>query len=498
MRLKIVCSLALTLVITHATFAAEASLVDAVKQKNATAVKALLLKRVDVNAPEGDGATALHWAVYRDDLEMVNLLIGAGAKVNVANDLEITPLALAAANGNEAIVERLLKAGAFPDAASEAGVTPLMQAARTGNPGAVRSLVEHEANVNAKENDRQQTPLMWAASQGHAAAVKILLDHGADVKAKTRVRNMTIVDSSAPRIKASKDGAKLTESGGSTALVFAALSGDPESARLLIAAGANPNEGEADGNSALVLAAFNGNGPVASILLDAGADPNAAGAGYTALHAAAMRGDLQTVKKLLAKGADPNALMTKGSPVRRFGSQWALVGPMIGATPLFVAASYLEVDIVRALAAAGANPTIALQNGVTPLLVAAGSPVERAARPSDLIRFNVPDEDSPAIPRREPDVLESLRILLDAGSDVNQVSSTGDTAMHSAASAGMLTVIQLLADRGAKLDVKNRQGQTPLALTAPRGGRGGQVPNPENAAKAKAAEDLLRKLGATP
>src|SRR5436853_2616584 len=223
MRSKIVSVVALIVLLASSVPAAENSLVDAVKQKNATAVKALLQKRVDVNAPEGDGATALHWAAYRDDLEMVNLLIGAGARVNVANDLKITPLALAAANGNGAIVERLLKAGAEPDAASEAGVTPLMQAARVGSAESVRALIDHEANVNVKENDRQQTPLMWAASQGHPGVVKILLDHGADVKARTRVRNLTIVDSSAPRIKASRDGAKQIDSGSSTALIFAAL-----------------------------------------------------------------------------------------------------------------------------------------------------------------------------------------------------------------------------------------------------------------------------------
>src|SRR5262249_19365654 len=237
---------------------ADASLIEAVKQRNVTAVKTLLQKRVDVNAAEGDGATALHWAVYRDDTQLVDLLIKAGAKVNAVNDLNITPLYLAGANGNGAIVERLLKAGANPEAASEAGVTPLMEAARSGSVAAVQSLISHEANVNAKENDRQQTALMWAVSQKHPDVVRLLLEHGADIHPKTRLRNVTVVTSSVPRIKASKDGAFPIEVGGSTALVFAALNGDVECAKLLLAAGANPNDTAADGNSALILATFNG------------------------------------------------------------------------------------------------------------------------------------------------------------------------------------------------------------------------------------------------
>ena len=482
----------MTLLLFFGGWIADVPLINAVKQKDATAVRALLQKRVDVNVAEGDGATALHWAVYRDDLPIVDLLIGAGAKVNAANDLKITPLYLASANGNAAIVERLLKAGADPDAASETGVTPLMEASRTGSADAVRALLMHEAKVNAKESDRQQTALMWAAAEKHPDVVKLLLEKGAEVQAKTLVRNATVVFSSAPRIKASKDGAVQIGAGGNTALLFAAQSGDVDSARLLLTAGAKANDATADGNSALVLAAFNGNGAVARLLLDAGADPNAAGAGYTALHAAALRGDLQTVKALLAKGANPNVRLIKGSPVRRFGSQWALPVTMTGATPLFVAAAYLEVDIVKALVDGGANVTFGLDTGTTPLLAAAGTSFEKLARPSDLVRFSVPDSDTPAVPRPEPAILEAIKILLNGGADVNGTNDAGDTAMHAAAGAGLTSIIQALADRGANVNVKNKQGQTPLSMTLPRGGRGGQIQG-----GSKPAEDLLRKLGAT-
>ncbi len=482
----------------RAAFSSDVPLVDAVKQKDKAAVRALLQKHADVNAPEGDGATALHWAVYRDDAELVDMLINAGAKVNTTNDLKITPLYLASVTGNATVVERLLKAGADPEAASEAGVTPLMEASRAGSLAAVKSLIAHEANVNAKETERQQTALMWAAAEKHPDVVKFLLEHGADVKAKSATHEITVMDSGNRRIKAAKDGAMLTERGGSTALVFAAQNGDPESAKLLLGAGASPNDASAEGHSALVIATFNGNGPVARVLLEGGADPNAAGGGFTALHAAALRGDLETTKALLAKGANPNLPLTKGSPVRRFGSQWALPGTLAGATPVFVAALYLEVPIIRELTAHGANVSLGLENGTTPLLVAAGITAEKLARPSDLARWNVVDNDTPVVPRDEGEVIESVRLLLNAGADANQVNASGDTAMHAAAGAYITPLIQLLADKGAKLDIKNKLGQTPLALTqGPRGQRGGAPPNPETQAKAKAAEELLRKLGAT-
>lgn len=470
-------------------------LVDAVKQHDHDAVRALLRQHVDVNAPEGDGATALHWAVYQDDRALVDLLIAAGAKVNVANDLQITPLYLASANGNPAIVTTLLEQGANANAVSESGVTPLMAAARSGNVAAVRALLNHGANLSAKESGRGQTALMWAVSRHHTDVVSMLLERHADVHARTRVRPLTVMLDQGPRrsVKTAMQDAKQIDAGGDTALLFAAQGGDAASAGLLLAAGANANDTAADGRSALVAAAFAGHPAVVRVLLDAGADPDAAGAGYSALHAAVLRGDMTAVKALLAKGANPNARITKGSPVRRFGSQWALPSTMSGATPLLVAATYLELDIMRALLAGGANAAIGLPNGTTPFLAAAGLPVETEVRPSDLARWNVTDNDTPQIPRAEADVLEAIRLLVDAGADVSQVGEAGDTALHAAAGAGMTSVIQWLADKGATLDVKNKDGQTPLALTAARERQPG---GPLAAARARAGE-LLRKLGAT-
>ena len=471
-------------------------LIDAVKQHDKAAVRALLQKRVDVNAPEGDGATALHWAVYLEDAELVEWLLAAGADVNVANDLAMTPLQLACMSGNAAIATMLLAIGASVDVASETGVTPLMEASRSGNAALVRALLGRGADVNAKERDRSQTALMWAVARRHPDVVKVLLEHKADVHARTTTRPLRVMLDQGPRrtVKTSVQDARQIDAGGSTALLFAAQVGDAGSAALLLAAGANPDDRAANGNSALVLSAFAGHGSVARLLIDVGADLDAAAAGYSALHAAVLRGDLETVKALLAKGANPNLQLTRGSPVRRFGSQWALPTPMTGATPLFVAAVYLEVDIMRTLLASGASHTIALPDGTSALLAAAGAPVEKEARPSDLERWNVVDNDTPQIPREETAVLEATRMLLDAGADVNQANSTGDTALHAAAAAGTTTVIQLLAERGAALDARNKAGQTPLGVVLSRGRPGSAA----NAPGLKNTEMLLRKLGATP
>jgi ankyrin repeat protein len=480
-----------------ALLVATSPLIEAVKQHDAAAVRELLLKRTDVNRPAGDGATALHWAVYADDLALVDLLIAAGANVDVANDLAITPLHLASAAGNAAIVTRLLDKGADPNAASETGVTPLMEAARSGSVHAVRALIARGAQVNARERDRDQTALMWAVARKHPAVVQVLLQHGADVHARTRVRPLTVMLDQGPRrtVKTSMQDARPIEAGGSTALVFAAEVGDAGSAQHLLAAGADVNDAAADGGSALVRAAFAGHPAVARVLIDAGADVNAAGAGYTALHAAALRGDLATVNALLVNGADPNARLTKGSPVRRFGSQWALPTPMTGATPLLVAATYLELDIIRALLQARTDHRLGLvHGGTTPLLAAAGIAVEKEARPADLARWHIVDSDTPSVPREESEVLAATTLLLDAGADVNQTNDSGETALHAAAAAGLTTVIQLLADRGASLDVRNKLGETPLALTLPRGRPDGRL---QPGSGHPAAEELLRKLGAS-
>ena len=475
----------------------ELRLVDAVKQKNSSAIDTLLGQGVDVNEPQGDGATALHWAAYWDELETVDRLLAAGADANVANDLRVTPLALAAANGNAVIVERLLQAGADPDAPGETGVTPLMEATRTGSLDAARVLLDFDANIDARTDDRQQTALMWAVVQKHPDLVGLLLEYGADPNARTRTRRDLAMLYRGPSrtAKLSAEIATEIERGGNTAFLLAAQGGAMNSARILLEAGVEVNEAGADGNTPLVVAAFSGHAAFASWLLDQGADVNIAGGGYTALHAATLRSDLETVETLLARGADPDIPMTRGSPLRRNGSQWALSSAWAGATPLLLAASYLELDVMRALLRGDASVRPALPEGTTPLLVAAGITVERRLNRPGLDHTDTStDIGDDCCDRAEDGILEAVRVLLDAGSDVNEANEAGDTALHAAASGALTSVIQLLADRGADLNVKNLEGQTPLALTSGGGGRrGGGGTSPE----ALAAGELLRKLGAT-
>jgi len=470
-------------------------LVEAVRQGDAAAVRALVKAGADVNRPEGDGATALHWATHADSPEMVRVLLGAGAAAAAANDLGVTPLHLAAANGNTDILALLLDRGAGPNARTASGVTPIMEAARSGRVGAVRLLLAHGAEVNARESARQQTALMWAVSRQHADIVQVLLENGADVQARTEARPVTVMLDRGPRraVKTSMADAHRVQVGGSTPLLLAAQVGCLDCARLLLAKGARVDDTAADGTSALVMAAFSGQTGVASQLLAAGADPNAAGAGYTALHAAALRGDLTLVQALLAAGANPHATISSGSPVRRFGSQWALPTPFVGATPLVVAAAYLETGIMRALLAAGARAEVRLPDGTSALHIATGDVIEKEARPSDLAKWNIVDSDTPQVPRPEADVLEAVRTLLDAGADVTHPSDSGDTAVHAAAMSNLPAVIELLVGHGAAVNARNKAGQTPLALTLPRAaqGRGSGFPGYPQ------AEAMLRKLGAT-
>jgi ankyrin repeat protein len=267
--------------------AADARLVEAVKNRNRVAALALLKQKVDVNVAQGDGATALHWAVHWDDAQLADLLIRAGASVNAANDLGVTPLALACGNGNAEIAEQLLKAGANANAVS-AGEPVLMTAARSGNVAVVSALIARGADVNAKDSSRGQTALMWAVAHRHPEVVRVLIAYGADIQARSRIDDLVVQRGSryggvVSRERAVSERAVVTApQGGSTPLLFAARSGDLASARLLVAAGVDVNDAAPDGTSALVLASHSGHGALAAFLVDKGADPDAAGSGYTA------------------------------------------------------------------------------------------------------------------------------------------------------------------------------------------------------------------------
>ena len=467
-------------------------LIEAVKTSNVEAVRSLLKERVDVNASQPDGATALHWAAHQNDVTAADLLIRAGARANVANDLGVTPLHLACTNRNAAMARKLLTAGANPNAALLRGETVLMECARTGDVGAVTALLAAGADVNAKESINGQTALMWAVAQQHPDVVKVLLELGADVRARSRTYSQNVQTGD----RGGGGAVSTVPRGGSTPLLFAARVGSVESVRLLLAAGADVNDSLPDGATALIVAAHSGHGAVGALLLDKGADPNTADVGYTALHAAVDRSDLPLVKALLAKGADPNIPISRGSPARRDSNDFQLRSRLIGSTAYLLAAKFVEVEIMRALAAGGADPHAVMPDGTTALMLAAGNGESRARderRHENRRQICVCDW---GVLESDAQVLDAVTVALSYGSDVNALNNAGDTALHSAASMGYNSVVQALAEKGADLNVKNKRGQTPLgALTRGRGAAAG-ADGPATPAANQATASLLRKLGA--
>jgi ankyrin len=436
-----------------------------VRNQDIESVRALLMQRADVNAPQGDGATALHWAAHLDDLVIADLLIRAGARPGAANDVAATPLHLACTNRSAPMVERLLAAGADANPKLLNGETVLMTCARTGDARAVKALLMRGADVNARESAHDQTALMWAAAQRHPDVVRLLVDTGADIRARSRTYPQTVVGVQTQR--AGRETLNYTVlRGGSTPLLFAARVGDVASAKVLLAAGADPNDALPDGTSALVLAAHSGQGDVAALLLDGGADPNAYATGYTALHAAVLRSDVALVKALLAHGVDPDMRIARGTPLRRDTTDFNLPATLIGSTPYLLAARFLEPEIMRALVAAGADQTLTLPNGATPLMIAAGMGVNRneSRRGIAVIDFGKVEPESR--------VLEAVREAVMLGADINAANQAGDTAMHTAAGQGYDTVVQLLVDHGGHINAKNARGLTPLGTLLSLGGRG--------------------------
>ena len=469
------------------------SLLAAVKALDRQAVAALVKQGAPVNLRLGDGTTALHWAAYLNDPDVAELLIGARADVNAANDLGATPLWLACRNRNAALVLRLLEAGANPNPVLATGETPLMQASLTGDIGSVRALVTRGADVNASEASHGQTALMWATSAGHTDVVRVLIEAGASVHARTSASQRMVSTSARvgvnPPTVYDMSGVVEVGTGGYTPLLFAAQQGRAGPARLLLAAGANANDTAAAGTSALVVAAHSAHsgtgdhGAVAGLLLEHGADPDASGAGYTAMHAALLTGNLTAVKALLEHDADPNLPLQKGTPVRRFSTDFALSRSLIGATPLWLAAKFGEVEMVRSLLDHGANPRFATKEGTTPLMIAiaAGAGQDRRDR-----MFVNPEIVADARDREPAVTLQAATLLVRSGADVNAADELGDTALHLAVARRLDAVVRLLAEHGAILEARNKDGKTPLALAS-----AGNRPDDKGA-----TADLLRSLGA--
>ncbi len=476
-------------------------LIQAVKIRDMTAVRGLVKQRIDVNATQGDGATALHWAAHRDDLAIADLLIRSGARANVANDLGATPLHLACTNRSAAMVERLLAAGADARAALLNGETVLMTCARAGSPAAVNAVLARGPDVNAKEREHHQTALMWAASERHPEVVRLLIEAGADLRARSWTYPQTVVNEQTQR--AGREELNYTvPRGGATALLFAARVGDVESARVLLKAGADPNDAQPDGVSALVLSAHSGHGNVAALLLEHGADPNAFGSGYSALHAAILRSDLTLVKTLLAGDADPNVRIAKGTPLRRDTTDWNLPATLIGSTPYLLAARFLEPEIMTALAAGGADRSLTMSDGADAVMLATGMGSRTTAnrRGIETIDFGKIEPESR--------VRDTVAAAVGLGGVPNAANQAGDTALHLAAARGHDTVIQWLVEHGARVNVQNKRGITPLAAAmfgstagrarsaAPAGADLLGFERPIDLAHPSAVA-LLKKLGAT-
>ena len=313
------------------------------------------------------------------------------------------------------------------------------------------------ARVNVAEKAHDQTALMWAAAQRHPEVTELLVEAGADIKARSRTYTQTVVGEQTQRFGREELNYTVLR-GGSTPLLFAARSGDVGSTRALLAAGANPNDALPDGTSALVLAAHSGHAEVGALLLAKGANPDSADAGYTALHAAVLRSDLTLVKALLARGANPNIRMTKGTPLRRDTTDFNLPATLIGSTPYLLAAKFLEPEIMRALASGGADLKVTMRDGSTPLMVAAG-----AGSGGNSTRRGIAAIDG-GKPEPEAQVLQAVATAIELGADVNATNQAGDTALHTAANLGFNSIVQLLADRGADLNVKNKRGLTPLGV----------------------------------
>ena len=465
----------------QASAAGEPAIITAVRSGDVQAVRAALTARANVNARQGDGATALHWAAHLDDLQSAQLLIRSGARPGLADDTGATPLYLACTNRSAAMVDTLLAAGADANAMLLNGETALMTCSRTGEVKAVDALLARGADVNRKEPFRDQTALMWAAAQKHPAVVAALVKAGADVRARSRAFAQTVTSEVTQR--AGREALNYTVTrGGSTPLLFAARSGDVESARVLLAAGADVNDALPDGMTALVEAAHSGHQAVGMLLLEKGADPDARGIGYTALHAAVLRGGLDLAKALLARGADPNLRMTKGTPVRRNSEDFELPATLIGSTPYFLAAKFVEADLMRALAEGGADTQLSMTSGETPLMAAAGM---GASAQTDRRGLSILDGGKV---EAESLVAAAVSAALAHGADVNAANQNGDAALHAAALLGYDSVIRQLVQAGARPDLKNARGLTPLALIE---GRANRAPR-------ESTVELLRSLALKP
>ncbi|HEY1304684.1 MAG TPA: ankyrin repeat domain-containing protein [Vicinamibacterales bacterium] len=421
------------------------------------------------NAAGPDGSTPLHQAVRANDIKSVDTLIKRGVDVKATTRYGVTPIGLAALNGNAAILRRLLDAGADVNTATPGGETTLMTASRSGNIEAVTLLLDRGAKVNAKDNTRSQTALMWAVTENHSDIVKLLVARGADVKAQTTITTPRGEYVPARAGGASGNGiirqrALPTKDGGMTPLLFAVRDGNVAMTRMLLELGADVNQAAGNHTSPLLIALLNGQVALAAELLEKGANPNLTddyhrGALFAAIELRNFnhekypflysdgRDPLDLIKALLEKGADPN-VRTDTTPVHglmQFDGSWVNFD---GQTAFIRSALSGDIQVMRLLLQHGADPNIATAQGSTALMAASG------------INW-IPAQ---TFTRSEADYVEAVKLCLERGADVNATNTLKLAAIHGAANRGWVSIIQILADHGARLDQPDVGGRTPMTF----------------------------------
>jgi ankyrin repeat protein len=458
-----------------ASFGADSRLADAAMREDKAAVQALLRQNVDVNATLPDGTTALHWAVQADDLETVVSLIQAGADPKVKDRYGFPPLYFAAANGSAAVIRKLMDAGADPNSADASGETALMTATRSGNIDSLKALLQHGSIVNTQDAVTQQTALMWAVRSNFPAGVQLLVEYGAEVNARTRIgkapaarppgagggsHGVGIVRSGWP-----EQGFQPETPGAMTPLLYAARDGRFDIARMLVAAKADVQQTDVNGITPLLMAISNNHLDVAKFLLEKGASPKAADWwGRTPLYATVeirnrdygrnneheidRPAALELIRMLLDRGADVNARTKEVPPVRRFITplgdlSWV---DFTGQTAFVRAALAGDMALMRLLLEKGADPNIPTLAGTTALMAAAG--------------VNWMGGQTYTEPKEA--LMEAVQLCLDKGAEVNAKNSMGVTAVIGAANRGSDDILEFLVKRGARLDVKDKEGRTPL------------------------------------
>ena len=470
-----ICALLPAIMLPAAGFGADTRVAEAVMHGDGASVRELLRQRADVNAALPDGTTALHWAAQADDLETVELLIAASANVKVKDRYGFTPLYFAATNGNAAVIRKLLDAGADPNAADASGETALMTATRSGNVDALKALLQKGASVNAKDTVTQQTALMWAARSNSAAAVQLLVEYGAEINARTRTgktpaarppgagggsHGVGIVRSGWP-----EQGFQPETPGGMTPLLYASRDGRMDIARLLVAAKADVQQADVNGITPLLMAITNHHLDTARFLLEQAANPNAADWwGRAPLYAAIeirnrdygrnLEHDidrpaaLELIKMLLDRGANVNARTKEAPPIRRFVTplgdlSWV---DFTGQTPFLRAAMAGDLAVMRLLLDKGADPNISTFAGTTALMAASG----------------VNWMSDQTFTESKETLMEAVQLCLDKGADVNAKNSMGVTAVIGAANRGSDDILEFLVKKGARLDIRDKEGRSPL------------------------------------